>query len=246
LPGTCSATLCRVLLIHPSAFILPMRDPYFPFHALGYRSNPFRALTDEEWAEIVVLPDAIVAAAAHGGHLQVLGELGHGKTSALLGLAQQFRRAGRRVIYEYLPIVQDTFTASVIGLDVFLLDEVQRLRPNERLRLVAAGQAGLRLILGSHEDLTPLFQGAGLSLATVRLDQTAPGQLAALLARRLAAAALPNSPNGVAFDASAVAYLEDKFAGNLRAMEHFLYEVFQRLEAPGVLTAERLKAMADK
>jgi len=222
-----------------------MRDPYFPFHALGYRSNPFRALTDEEWADIVVLPDAIVTAAAYGGHLQVLGELGHGKTSTLLGLAQQFRRAGRRVVYEYLPIGQDTFTASLTGLDVFLLYEIQRLRPNERRRLLAAAQVGLRLILGSHEDLTPMFKGAGLSLATVRLHQTAPGQLAALLARRLAAAALPNSPHSVSFDPSAVAYLEGKFGGNLRAMEHFLYEVFQSLEAPGVLTAERLKAMAD-
>ena len=32
--------------------------------------------------------------------------------------------------------------------------------------------------------------------------------------------------------------------GNLRALERFLYEVFQRLDAPGVLTADDLKSHA--
>src|SRR5207248_5460657 len=126
-------------------------DPYFPFHALGYRSNPFRALSDEEWADIVVLPEAVLAVAAGPNHLQILGELGHGKTSALLGLAQQLRRAGRRVAYEYLPIGHYVFTSQLTGLDVFLLDEVQRLRTAERRRLLAAAKGGLRLMLGSHE-----------------------------------------------------------------------------------------------
>jgi hypothetical protein len=137
-----------------------MRDSYFPFHALGYRSNPFRALTDEEWADIVVLPGVVIEAASGAGHLQILGELGHGKTSTLLGLAQQFRRSGLSVAYEYLPIGHDSFTSTLTSLDVFLLDEVQRLRPNERRRLLAATASGLRLVVGSHEDLTPLFNRA--------------------------------------------------------------------------------------
>ena len=222
-----------------------MRDPYFPFNALGYRSNPFRALTDEEWADIVVLPNVVVEAVANGGHLQVLGELGHGKTSTLLGLTRQFRRAGRRVAYEYLPIEHDVFTSSLGNLDVFLLDEVQRLRPGERRRLLTAAKTGLRLILGSHEDLAPLFKRAVLALTTVRLDHVVPEQLAALLARRLEAAALPDSALRVTFDPSALVYLEARFGSNLRAMERFLYEVFQRLEEPEVLTGERLKMMAD-
>jgi len=39
-----------------------------------------------------------------------------------------------------------------------------------------------------------------------------------------------------------VQYLETTFGDNLRAVERFLYEVFQRLEAPGVLTAGQLQA----
>jgi len=221
-----------------------MRDPYFPFHALGFRSNPFRALTDEEWAAIVVLPEAVLQAAASGGHLQVLGEMGRGKTSTLLGLAEQFRRDGRAVAYEYLPIGQDTFKLALAGLEVFLLDEVQRLRPDERRRLLAAARGGLRLIVGSHEDLAPAFTGAGLALSTVRLETTGRVHLETILARRLAYFALPDRQPQVTLDPSAAKYLEATFGSNLRAMERFLYEVFQGLEAPVALTAAQLQALA--
>ena len=221
-----------------------MRDPYFPFHALGFRSNPFRALTDEEWAHIVVLPEEIMVAAAGAGHLQILGEMGRGKTSTLLGLAQQLQRAGRRAAYQYLAIGQDKFNTSVAGLHVFLLDEAQRLRTSERRRLLAAARAGLRLILGSHEDLTPLFESAGLALSTLRLEGFGRAQLAAVLARRLAAAALPGAAPLVTLDPSALDYLAATFGTNLRGTEHFLYEVFQRLETPGPFTADTLQAFA--
>jgi hypothetical protein len=223
-----------------------MRDPYFPFHALGFRSNPFRALTDEEWAAIAVLPDEVLQTAASGGHLQVLGELGRGKTSTLLGLAEKFRHAGCAVAYEYLLIGQKTFKNRLSGLDVFLLDEAQRLRPDERRRLLTAARGGLRLILGSHEDLTALFNHAGLSLSTVRLGASAPAYLASILSRRLDYFALPNSKPSVTLDPSAVPYLEAAFGTNLRAMERFLYEVFQQLDEPVILTADLLKALASR
>ncbi len=224
-------------------FILSMRDPYFPFHALGFQSNPFRALTDEEWTAIVVLPDPVLRAVASGGHLQVLGELGRGKTSTLLGLAEHFRRAGCAVAYEYLPIGQDTFKSMLAGLEVFLFDEAQRLRPDERRRLMRAAPGGLRLILGSHEDLTALFNGAGLSLSTVRLEVSGQAHLESILTRRLDYFALPNCQPGVTLDPSAAPYLEATFGTNLRAMERFLYEVFQQLDEPAVLTADRLRAL---
>ena len=37
-----------------------MRNPWFPFHSLGFRCNPFRVLTDEEWAEVAVLPEEVL------------------------------------------------------------------------------------------------------------------------------------------------------------------------------------------
>jgi len=218
-----------------------VRDPYFPFHALGFRSNPFRALSDDEWADVVVLPEAVSQAAALGGHLQVLGRLGRGKTSTLLGLAAQLRRAGQRAAYEYLAVGCDVFTTAPAGLDVFLLDEAQRLRHRERGRLLAAAGAGPRLILGSHEDLAPQFENSRLPLATVRLGAPDATHLAAILARRLDYFALEPGQPAVTFDASATDLLQARFGGNLRAIEHFLYEVFQALEAPLVLTEQNLK-----
>src|SRR4051812_44035267 len=101
-----------------------MSSRYFPFHAIGLRCNPFRALVDEEWAEVAVLPELMRAVLVGGFvHLQILGAIGHGKTTTLLGLLAHFTRAERRVDYEYLPDGQRHFRADIDNLDVFLLDE---------------------------------------------------------------------------------------------------------------------------
>src|SRR5262245_45267305 len=45
---------------------------FFPFHAIGFQCNPFRALTDEEWAAVAVLPADLQEALARGfDHLQI-------------------------------------------------------------------------------------------------------------------------------------------------------------------------------
>jgi hypothetical protein len=219
-------------------------NPYFPFHDLGFRANPFRALEDDEWAAIVVLPAIVVQAADAGGHIQVLGERGHGKTSTLLGLQAYFRRAGQAASYEYLPEWQEVFHSTLDGVDVFLLDEAQRLKPAERARLLREAQAGRRLVLGSHEDLTGLFAAAGLPLATLLPDTGGRPHLEALLARRLAFFALSPVLPVVTLDETAVTYLHATFGGNLRAMQWFLYEVFQSLTRPGAISGEQLRQKA--
>jgi hypothetical protein len=223
-----------------------MNNSYFPFHALGFRCNPFRVLTDDEWADIAVLPDAVESAVAAGfAHLQVLGALGHGKTTTLLGLAARFRHEGKGVVYEYLPEGQSQFLSSLSGLDVFLLDEAQRLNRGERDRLLSAAQharGGLTLVLSSHDDLAPLFAKRGLSLTTVHLDEAAsPDHLGLVLARRLSYFALDRNAPGATLTPGAISYLHETFGGNLRAVQYFLYEVFQRLRGMGAITADDLK-----
>jgi hypothetical protein len=221
-----------------------VRDPYFPFHALNLRANPFRALTDEEWAEVVVLPPALEAAEREGGHLQVLGELGRGKTSALLGLAARLRRKGQRVTYEYIPEGRGDFRSALMEINVFALDEVQRLHPRERRRLLDAAEAGLRLLLGSHTDLRSRFVARGLPLATVRLDAPDPAHLARILARRLDYFALDPARPGMTISDGAVAALHAADGSNRRAIELCLYEVFQELREPGEVTARAVEEMA--
>ncbi|MCI0580284.1 MAG: ATP-binding protein [Chloroflexi bacterium] len=219
-----------------------MSTTYFPFHDLGFRSNPFRALDDEEWAAVAVLPDSVQPALAQGFvHLQLRGETGRGKTTTLLALAGHFRQAGRRVAYEYLPEGQERFTTTLAALASFALDEAQRLRPGERRRLLAAAQQGLQLIFSSHQDLAPLFEQRNLPLTTIYLDAAPPAHLQAILERRLAYFAL-ESPPPITFTAEAVDYLWQQCSGNLRAIERFLYEFFQQLPGRGEIKLSAIKA----
>jgi hypothetical protein len=216
-------------------------NTYFPFHDLGFRANPFRALEDDEWADVVVLTASAIQATDAGGHIQVLGERGHGKTSTLLGLQAHLRRSGQAASYEYLPEGEEVFHSKLDGMDVFLLDEGQRLNLAERARLLREGKSGRRLILGSHEDLTGLFAAAELPLATLLPETASLAHLQAVLARRLAYFALAPEAPAVTLDDTAVAYLAETFGGDLRAMQWFLYEVFQALRRPGTISAAELR-----
>lgn len=220
---------------------------YFPFHASGFRCNPFRALTLGEWAEVAMVPEPLEAALSAGfSHLQILGEKGTGKTSALLALTRQWAREGRRVAYEYLPEGRTSFHTGTDGLDVFALDEAQRLCAAERARLLllASGSPDRRrLVLGSHEDLAPLFSRHALPLVSVRIDTFTGAHIATVLERRLDYFALAGKPRAT-LTAGAHRYLQERFVADLRQAEHFLYEAFQRLKPTGPIGADQLRETA--
>jgi hypothetical protein len=228
---------------------IPGMSAYFPFHALGLRCNPFRALTDEEWGDLARLPEALLALAP-ATHVQILGEHGHGKTSLLMGLAAQGRRAGQKLRYEYLAEGQSRFETPLAGLDVFLLDEAQRLSRRERGRLLAEISApgpARRMVISSHTDLAPLFAQHRLPLATLHPAAASVEHLRAIVADRLAYFALPGGPS-LALAPDALDYLHQRFGGNLRAVEQLLYEACQQHVAPGprlpgLITANQLAAL---
>ncbi len=211
---------------------------FFPFEDLGFRCNPFRALADEEWAAVAIVPPSILKADAP--YIQILGEQGRGKSTTLRGLAAYLQLESQRVMYEYLPLGQRRFITSIADLDVFLLDEAQRLWWWERRRLVRSTMKyDTRLVFSSHEDLTELFGRFRLSVFTIWLDQVDEDRLAAILQRRLAYFALHDPPS-VVFSPDAIQYLFAQFGSDLRQMEYFLYEVFQRLETFELLTVAYL------
>jgi hypothetical protein len=216
---------------------------YFPFDSVGFRANPFRRLTDDEWAAVAVLPDELLRFTdRRSHHVQVLGGPGRGKTTCLLGLAARLRCSGLSVVYEYLAAGQDCFRTPLDAVEVFLLDEAQRLRSRERGRLLAAAGHpldGPRLVMGTHEDLTAAFARRGLALATVGVDSVTTTHVAMVLARRLAHFTVDERP-GITFSADAVRYLSQAFRGNLRLIEGFLYEVFQDMPPRGILTMDML------
>ncbi len=219
-----------------------MTRPFFSFHALGYRRNPFGALSAEEWAAVAVPPPEVVAALENSrSHLQLLGPMGSGKTTALRWLAARYAAQEVSAAYEYLAEGERRFVTDLTELAVFLLDEAQRLSWRERRRLVGVGENGrLRLILSSHEDLTPLFRRRGLPLETVWLaDGLTLDQYRAIWQKRLDYFTLPGRER-VWLGETAVIYLYQTFGQNLREAEYFLYEVWQRQTEVGEITGEAL------
>ena len=214
-----------------------MPNPYFPFHALGYQCNPFRAVSDEEWAALAVLPESIEAV-KDAPYLQLLGDKGHGKTTLLLALAAYFKSLDLRTAYEHLEVGQERFTTPLRSdefirhrLDAFLLDEAQRLTRAERERLLRANLP--RLVVAGHEDLSLLFNRFRLPLVTVRLDTCSLAHVAAVVARRLGFFGLPTvegASSRVSISPQALAYLHDAFGADLRHIEAALYEGFETLK----------------
>lgn len=188
--------------------------------------NPFQALTEAEWAEIVVWPDAAATAFASSHHLQFLGPEGSGKTSLLLACHARLRDDPTcRVALEYIAEGEKHRRTPLAQLDLFLLDEAQRLSWGEKRGWVAAAaRHPIRFIFTSHTDLSSWFRHYHLPLTTVRLDQPTPAHLHTMLQRRLD---YFNSP--LTFTPEALDTLWQKFAPRWRDMEFFLYDVWQGL-----------------
>ena len=153
-----------------------MSKRYFPFHSLGFRCNPFRALTHEEWSEVALIPPQIGEIFSRDfTHLQVIGEQGVGKTSTLLALKRHFSNRGQRVQYRYLPPGEKRFQGDFYTTDILLLDEMQRLSKNQRTRLIkgiaSQNGEGVQLICSTHEDLTPFFERHNRLIETISLDR---------------------------------------------------------------------------
>ncbi len=217
------------------------KRPYFSHHRLGYRKNPFGALTQEEWTAVSFLPDEVEEALAEGtAHIQLLGRNGCGKTSALLQMAARLEASGQTAAYEYIPEGQNWFEKGNGRFDVFILDEAQRLNWRQRRRWLKLGRAH-RLIFSSHADLTPYFKRRGWPLR--RFDVAAavtPATYAAWIERRLTFFAIPQTP-AVTITPGASQFLYDTFGPNMREAEYFMYEVWQGLTEVGEVTAEHLR-----
>lgn len=209
-------------------------NPYFPFHALGFKCNPFRTLTDDEWGEIAILPESILDTLRDSSHIQILGEIGRGKTTTLMGLQTHYKRAGKHVIYEYIPQGQSYFNSRLDSVEIFLLDEAQRVKSQALQGLLT--RENLKIILSTHQDFTPLIP----SIVTFRLGSITPDHLRHAIESRLTYFAL-NAQSDVCFADDAVDYLYQKFGSDLRGVEKFLYEVFQGLKERKVIKEKDLR-----
>lgn len=214
------------------------------YDALGLTKNPFGTLSPEEWVAVTVLPPQLETALQSSAHLLIMGRKGRGKSTVLRYAVAWHRQRGQAAAYEHLQLQQHHYVTDTAALDVFALDEMQRLSWHEAQRLYAT-MAGKRLIIGSHVDHRLAFMVRRWPLQVIRLGTIASRErLAKILMRRLDVFGL--SPHGaqITFSDDAIDYLWGRFRGNLRHVDAFLYDLIQQRQSGGVLDAATLKAFA--
>ena len=200
-----------------------------PWWNAGFVCNPFRAVSGDEWRAVALLPvaarECLRKEDAPG--LQVLGDAGRGKSSLLHAIVREATLLQKQIIYEYVPRESESFVSEVAHGTWFCLDEAQRLNPRERDRLLRmAREKSVRLLLAAHENLAPLFAAAQMPLDTVNLAHLSDAHFAAVLTNRLRYFARPGVETAT-LAPDAVTYLSERFGGDLRGAERFLYEHFQ-------------------
>jgi hypothetical protein len=85
-----------------------------------------------------------------------------------------------------------------------------------------------------------------LPLKTINLEsQITPKLYTDILQQRLVAFALDGQPR-ITFSDEAISFLYNTFQLDLREMEYFLYEVWQKLEAVGEITAVSLQSQYEQ
>ena len=218
-----------------------MKRPYFFHHQLGYKKNPFGALSNNELTAVAFLPPPIQERIQTDfGHLQLLGCNGCGKTNTMLKIMTLFLEAGQALRYEYIPEGSTKFHVKIDGLDSFFLDEAQRLNWWHRRRWLKKGDK-IQYVFSSHQDLSDAFAKQNLPLQTINIETfITPAYYKQWLESRLSHFAL-DVPERVTFDDTAVSFLFNKYGTNIREAEYFLYDVWQSLTEPQTITAKTLQ-----
>ena len=195
-----------------------------PFAHLNLRRNPFGEPEPEERAALAVVDVArFVRRLEQPGYaVQFIGEKGRGKTTHLLAILRHFPQAA------YIHICEGQRPRIPHGQPL-LIDEIQRL-PRRRRRRVF--RRPVSLAIGTHQDVSSELVRAGFEVDSVRpAEQLDPRRLRQILNRRIEWARRGPGPLPQVGLQTAQAMI-DRFGDDLRAIELYLYDLFQNL--PGI------------
>ncbi|WP_153557249.1 hypothetical protein [Roseimaritima sediminicola] len=195
---------------------------WLPFAGLNLRHNPFGECAPRQRAELAVVSLDRWLAVLEGPQpaLQFVGDCGRGKSTHLLAM----RYALPDAAYVYFP--EQGPLPSVPEGAVVLIDEAQRMPCRVRRTTL---RRRVPLVLGTHVDLRRVLRRYGYAVHTVRVDTLidAPS-LTRIFNRRLEAARLDDRRAVPRIATSEAARLHGRFGSDVRAMEEYLYERFQR------------------
>lgn len=185
------------------------------FEHLNLRWNPFGEATRDERRSFAV---ERVAPPRAGGKLQIIGDAGHGKSSALLALLARMPDAR----YQYLPLPNGAPPPAIEEHPApLLLDEAQRLG---RAALRALLTSTRTVVVGTHDDLRALAPG----IDTVVLERCSAHLLGSIIDERIRWATRRPGPVPRP-TARLVEALIAAHGGNVRAIEAALYTRYQTL-----------------
>ena len=208
-----------------------LEEQYFPLWKHGYRCNPFRALTQQEWHELALLaPNFLPLLAQHVQLVQVLGEKGYGKTSLMMALMRHLEEQEDEVRYVYIRPGRQSIPSKSTQVATLLVDEAQRISSRAIHDLLSSLQSKAhplqRLILSSHVDLSESADKHNLEIASFNLPAYSFGFVKQIIQARLQHFRMPGE-QAVNLSPSALKALFEHSNGNLRELEKMLYEIFQ-------------------
>lgn len=223
-----------------------LEQRYFPIWKLGYRSNPFRALTLDEWRQIAILPKEIKQLIESPPPLtQLLGDKGTGKTSTLLALQSAFMFRSIPASYEYIPIGQADFDTNLSETRIFLLDEAQRLSSHSRNRLFSsyvAADSPIHLFLSTHEDLSSSAASFDVPIWTINLKCEDREFVESVIEHRLQF--FQNAgQQGVRPSQEALDHAITTCSSDLRKLESLLYEAYQTWNHQDLISKDHIIAV---
>lgn len=201
---------------------MKQNDLHLPFAHLNLTRNPFGQLSEEERNRIFVADvepyRTFIETPGHA--LEFVAPAGRGKTSHLRALYDQFPDAS------FVRVENDDQEVLDVDSSVLFVDEFHFLHEKKRNQLYSQVR---NLVIAAHVSFVDEMKSHGFDVRSIRLNGYAPETLRRMFERRIQYCRRTDDPVP-RLSNDVIQSLIDRYADNVRAMEHHLYNVFQEMK----------------